>query len=689
MKKRVDDFLATFPVIPINFLTAAVTSLILIGLSFALYLRSLGFYLDDWPQLYSLVVRGTEGIKTYFLYDDRPFGWWPDLLVFRVWGTNPIGWHLTNYLLRWLVGLGVWGVFSQMWQNHKREIFWAVQLFAVFPLFNQQSMGLTFIAHWFCYVLFFLSIYLMLVAVRKPKIRVLFIVLSFTASVFNLFTYENFIGIEFLRPVFLWLALREVPKKQRVKQTILYWLPFLTLAVFYIIWRIFLMQNIRGLDTVVVTNYLTDPLGMIQTLASFVVRDLTFMVIAVWFPTIDPSTFDLSIPNLVLSYVLTILIGAIFGLLFFKRKTKEDDSSLEDRVNFRKEILVVGLLGMLFGCAPGWMVGKSVTGSELWVDRFGLPAMWAAPLVIIWIISVIGQQKTKIREFVFIILIALAVGRNFIVTNEYRLSTVWQNRVMHQLKWRAPLVKPNTAFLSNYELFTKVGVYPTSFMLNILYPNTQELVRLDYWFFTIQKYFPDSEANLVKGMDIYSGHWYSKFAGYSSDSLVLAWNSTNPHCLWILTDADRYNPAIDETTRMVLGASNLTRIVANTEISAPDTNLFGTGDRNNWCFYYETGDLARQLKDWQQAVSLYEEAVNRGYNPMHGAELIPFIEAYAHIGKADVAAKLTELAKNQNENMENYICDTWNRLAREITGDSLFNEQYKLVSEQDACQNVK
>ena len=229
---------------PFNFWSTAGVSLVLIGLSFALYLPSLGFYLDDWPQLYSLIARGTDGIKTYFLYDDRPFGWWPDLLIFKIWGTNPVGWHITNYLLRWLVGLGIWGTFTQIWSSRKREIFWVVQLFAVFPLFNQQSMGLTFIAHWFCYALFFLSIYLMVLAVRQPKYRLLLLVLAIAANAANLFTYENFIGVEFLRPVILWLALRGIPRRQRIKKSLLYWLPFLVLAIFYVVWRVFLMENV-------------------------------------------------------------------------------------------------------------------------------------------------------------------------------------------------------------------------------------------------------------------------------------------------------------------------------------------------------------------------------------------------------------------------------------------------------------
>lgn len=689
MRRKIEGLLARIPIIPINFLSTAITSFILIALSFALYLPSLGFYLDDWPQLYSLVVRGVDGIKTYFLFDDRPFGWWPDFLVFKVWGTNPLGWHLVNYLLRWFVGLGIWAIFTRIWRNHRKEIFWVVQLFAVFPLFNQQSMGLTFIAHWFCYVLFFLSLYLMLLATRETKWRIPLIILSLAASAINLFTYENFIGIEFLRPLLLWLMMRDQPKRKRIKRTILFWLPFLTLAVFYVVWRVLLMQNIRGLDPVLLSQLFKDPVNTILTLINFAIRDLTFMILAVWFPTVDPTTFDLSVPNLFYSYILAIVVGVSLTLLYINSQDDEDKLPFESSDLFRKELLLVGILGILFGCAPGWLVGKSVTGADLWVDRFGLPAMWASPLVIIWIALSIGQQRPKVMKIILIVLIALAVGKNFSIVNDYKWSTIWQNRVMSQLKWRAPLVKPNTAFLSSYELFPKVGVYPTSYMLNILYPNTQELDIVDYWFFTIQKYFPDNKIDLVKGIEIYQGHWYSKFVSNSRDSLVLGWNTTNPHCLWILTENDRYNPGIDEATRLVLGASNLERVLTDQTIPWPDENLFGNENRNTWCYYYEKADLERQNGNWQEVVDLYSEAVNLGYKPTHGAEYIPFIEAYAHIGKADEAAILTDMAKKKNENMQNYTCDTWNRLASEITNDSLFDEQYRTISERDSCQDLR
>lgn len=675
----------------VNFATTAIVSAVLIGLSFALYLPSLGWYLDDWPQLYSLVVRGTEGIKTYFLYDDRPFGWWPDLLVYKVWGTNPVGWHLTNYLMRWLVGLGIWGVFSQLWKNRKREVFWAVQVFAVFPLFNQQSMGTTFIAHWFCYALFFLSLYLMVMAVNKPRLTWIWLALALAANAANLFTYENFIGVEFLRPVILCLALRGTPKKQRIRKTLLYWLPFLALAIFYVVWRVFLMENVRGLDPVLLRNLLSKPGDTLLDLGNYALRDLVFMLVTVWYPTLDPASINLKSPSLVLAGGLTLVVIAVLVFLALWRKPAGGaERNGEEKDFFAAEAIVLGFLGVLFGLATGWLVDRSLTAPGLWNDRFGFPGMWAAPLFLVGMLQLLFRRETAARDLVLIVLIGLAVGRNFAVTNDYRWSTTWQNRFASQLKWRAPEIKDDTVLLADNELFLKMGVYPTSFMINLVYPDQQaEFIRADHWFLTLNKYFPDNVDELDDGIGIYQQHWYVKFAGWSTNSLVINWNRSGTDCLWMLTSNDRYNPVISENTRRALGASNLDSILADSDMPWPDEHLFGAEDRNTWCYYYQTADLARQQGQWDQVTAIYQQAGEAGYKSQNGVELIPFIEGYARTGQADKAAELTVLAQALTPNMRNYTCDTWNRLAEEIHGDTLFDAEYKAFSEKDMCWEVK
>ena len=95
------------------------------------------------------------------------------------------------------------------------------------------------------------------------------------------------------------------------------------------------------------------------------------------------------------------------------------------------------------------------------------------------------------------------------------------------------------------------------------------------------------------------------------------------------------------------------------------------------------------MGDWQEIVSLYEQAKERGYSPANGVELIPFIEGYARSGQADVAADLTKIAKSLTPLMRDYTCDTWNRIAKDVQNDPLFDSEYKAYSEQDLCWEVK
>jgi hypothetical protein len=92
------------------------------------------------------------------------------------------------------------------------------------------------------------------------------------------------------------------------------------------------------------------------------------------------------------------------------------------------------------------------------------------------------------------------------------------------------------------------------------------------------------------------------------------------------------------------------------------------------CYYFEKGDLDRQLGNWSEAVNLYETAVNKGFTTDYGVELMPFIEAYAREGKGDQALALTRMAAVNGAQMHEYVCDNWIRISGDIqTNDSVKN----------------
>ena len=399
------------------------------------------------------------------------------------------------------------------------------------------------------------------------------------------------------------------------------------------------------------------------------VKDFVQIVISVWYNTLEPALFDVKIPSDGIAWMLAGLAFVIMAVLFI-RLNKDKKVEKADSRSWTVQALWIGFLAVVLGAAPSWAIGRSVSAeSGIWNDRLGIASMMGASLFIMALLFALIKPTRNRVMLILALLIALATGSNFRYANEYRWSTTYQTRFYNQLVWRAPSIKPNTAILSGNELFTKMGVYPTAFAINTLYPSSNPMPQVDYWFYSIPHYFPNNYFALDEGIDIELEKWYVEFSSVSTDSLVIYWNPLEPSCMWTLDENDRYNPFISDYAREALGASNLDRIIDEEKPGSLSEDIFGPELGHGWCYYFEKADLAKQVHDWGSVVSLYEEAVNKGYNTNFGPELTPFIFGYALSGQADRAVALTDASKTMAEKMKPYLCDQWERIY-EISGNS-------------------
>ena len=190
---------------------------------------------------------------------------------------------------------------------------------------------------------------------------------------------------------------------------------------------------------------------------------------------------------------------------------------------------------------------------------------------------------------------------------------------------------------------------------------------------------------MAEGMPLSAMKWYSEYEADSRNSLVINWATGNAHCLWMLSSNDRYNPLLDTNTRLALPASNLDRIVDADNSVMQNPLAFGGEEGHGWCYYYETADLARQFQRWDKVIELYEEAKNLNLDPGNGIELMPFIEGYAHMGDLDKAMQLTIDAKSRNEDMRNFLCDNWNRIAKDIDLNPSSNYTFNEFNQEERC----
>jgi len=654
-----------------DLLRFAILSFVIVSINFLPLISKLGFYLDDWPQVYSWTVHGFEGIKQYWIADSRWFTWWIQSALFPVLGAKPLYWHILMVFLRWATSILVWLILKRIWPRQIIAITVTALLFGIYPLFAQQSSAVMFSVIWVCFALYLLSLLLMVQAYDSKKWFVFFTFTGLVIDLVGLLSYEYFLGLEFIRPFILMILINQtqLSRGKKYLKGLAQYLPWLLIELGYLIWRSFLVKIPTLRTPVIFSNLTAKPLQTIFGLIESMIKDIVQIIFATWYDTFNPTLFDIKIPSDAFAWILAAL-AFIIALTILIRLNKTGPAQESNTRSWTIQALWIGLLAVVFGAAPAWAIGRSVSAENgIWNDRMGIASMMGASLFLVALVFALVKPTRNRVVAILAVMLALATGSNFRYANEYRWSATYQTRFYNQLVWRAPSIKPNTAIMSGNELFPKMGVYPTAFAINTLYPSSSPFPSVDYWFYSIPHYFPTNYFNLDEGIEIKLEKWYVQFSSISTDSLLIYWNPMEPSCLWTLDNNDRYNPFLSDYVTEALGASNLARITNDAQHGYPPQDIFGAELGHGWCYYFEKADLAKQYQDWGSVVSLYEEATAKGYHTNFGPELTPFIYGYALSGQPDRAIEITDFSKTMAEKMNPYLCDQWENIYQ-LSGNS-------------------
>jgi hypothetical protein len=171
--------------------------------------------------------------------------------------------------------------------------------------------------------------------------------------------------------------------------------------------------------------------------------------------------------------------------------------------------------------------------------------------------------------------------------------------------------------------------------------------------------------SLTSGQTIEQPYRMDVFRGSTDQAVVLFY--TPPGCVKVV------DPVVDARLHQkpnyiaeMLPLSNLKLIQPDADPPArPPENVLGPEPPHDWCYYFEKADLARQQGDWQTVVALGDQAFQLGQNFYEAniAELVPFIEGYAHQGQWQKAEDLSLQAHQVSFRVDRMVCATWQRLA--------------------------
>jgi len=674
--------------------------LVLCLLSFSLLAPWLGFFWDDWPTIWYLHLFGPGGFKDVFAID-RPLLGYIFMLTTALLGKSALAWQLFGILTRWASALALWWTLRSLWPGNLRQVTWAVILFTVYPGFTQQPISVTYSNAWIILTAFFISLGLMIWAVRRPRWRIHLLAGSLLLSAFAMFSTEYFFGLEMLRPVFLWLVMEKESNPgplveqrsivgSRLKRILYYWLPYIGLMAVFLVWRIFLHETPRG-QVNIFGRLAADPLRTVLQLVQRVFGDVFTSSLLAWGQAFNlPGWLGSSWVEAVLIAVLCVVTAVLSWLYLSRLSDPLPASDLAQTPSnlWGRQAAGIGLLALLLGGLPFWATDLPI-GLEFPWDRFTLAMMLGTSLLLTGALVLLRSRATKLT--ILAVLVGLAAGRHFQNENVYRRDWNVQKDFFWQLTWRAPQLKPGTTVLSSELPFSYFSDNSLTAPLNWTYAPENHTREMEYLFYDIQSRLGLGLEGFERGDEIVQPYRATFFTGSTSQSLVLYY--APPGCVKVIDpQIDHRLPQKPDFISEALALSQPELIEVMSKPGArPPASILGPEPQHTWCYFFEQADLARQQGQWLRVAELGDQAFGQAPQlyPVNAPEYWPFIEGYARTGQWDQAAQLSLQAYQLTSRMSRLLCENWAGLAATTTQNDSQRAALDRVRQSLKCQNLQ
>lgn len=620
-------------------------------LAYAPLIPWLGFYWDDWPIILFIHNKQWGQLLTHFSYD-RPFSPWPFFIVGQL-GIQPLLWHFSMLLLRWLGVVSMAWALKPLWPKNPLFILYTALLFAIYPGYHVQPVPVTFATQLSTQLAFFVSLGAMGRALTTPRHAWRYGVLSILAAIVHMFTMEYFIGLEALRPVFLWLILRrELPRLtlwQTIKRILVLWTPYLLMLLSWAAWRFWLLELPSEPYPLDISS------GRVQwliRLLSVMWSDFWHGLLTVWQNTLQASFWP--------AWLAAVIAALAFSWLLVRSAEKSEQT---ETVAPRHEAVWIGLVAFFASLVPIWTTGNIISEGE-YNNRYLMAGLLGLSLLVSWLLTQV-VRSARGRAIVMVILLTLAVGNHVRNAEIYRQDWSAQRNFFWQMVWRAPNIAAGTAIITPDRITFETGEPLLGAALNALYPIRSQPPVADLW--NLELRYSHTLDPILRGetFDInYRGHI---FRSQSPDSVLMVRMAPEGGCLWTLSTYDAFNPYISEEERQVATYSNHTRILA--QGVQPDPKIFGAEPERGWCYYYQQAQLANQFGDPAAAILALTTAESRGLQPALSIEWLPLVQAHLMLAEWDLAAEASQQALADGPAAGAMLCAMWGDWQAQAPGD--------------------
>lgn len=617
-------------------------------IAYGLLLPFTGFYWDDLPFAWIAKFLGPAEFIPAFL-PFRPFLGPIFYVTTSLIPPVPLYWQFFALVIRFILALSAWWMFTQIYPNKKNIAFIAALLMLIFPGYSQHWVALTHINQELIpFIFYLLSFGYTFKALHSQKITDTIIALLL--QICGIFPTEYFFGIEGLRFLFLFFFFQE-NFLNRLKKSFKIFSPYLVIWILNAAWLIYYYRfgpynsyEVTATQSPNLIFFLTQALDAIWKTGFYIwIQSLVLIFSSIPAPA---SLLTLGLVAVSFAFLTPILI----------RSAQEE--SIEK--SFALSLIIIGLIGILLGRLPSLAANLPLTLQSSF-DRFMISMMISGSLFVIGMIELIFKnQKTKV--IIFSMLIALGIGQQFFNANIFRRDWEKQGEVYWQMAWRMPALQPKTVLLT-YEIPID---YETDLSftgpINWMYAPNYQTSDLPYiMLYTKRRVGGATLPALEKNVPIFYQYRTVPFRSSTSNAVVIYMPENG--CLRVLDpkrgDAEIY-PKLPDALHQAMQLSDLSRIIPNP--TEPAVAPFFAEPEHGWCYYFAKAELAQQQKDYPQVVRLGVEAMKLNLQPEDLNEWLVFIEGYALTGDFSTALSLSQAMLAEDAKLRKGLCTVWEQI---------------------------
>lgn len=628
--------------------------------TYGLYIPWMGFYWDDWPWIWRFHVYGSQAIRDIDVAF-RPLAGVVLWIGAQLAGTDATLWQIYNLLIRWLGSVALWWALRQIWPKRHVSLNWIAILFLVYTGFGQQFVSINSSRHLFPLITFFISIGLTAKAFHNVQHFWGLTVMGVTLSLVTMFTTEYYYGLELSRVGILGLLVHRLNGSKRSKTWAILkaWIPYLIPLIVVFAWRFAASQQVNY-EVVVTDQLATSPFQTIWSLISTALVDLWEVSCGVWvrlFSWPSPTIFG---PRKTGVYWAIVILGTLGTFLYANLPQQEPSERIWNRW-----VISLGLASILVSGLPFWATNLEVK-LTFPNDRLTLPMMLGASMMAVGLTDLIKFKWTK--NLVLALIAGFSIGVHFTNAASYQRDWETQAAFFQQLTWRTPGLEPETAILTPELPVLYSTDNSLTAPLNWIYAPEKPAANLSYGLLYIDLRLGTKITALKLGEPITLEYGPVSFHGSTSQAIVVYFDP--PACLRVIQlPYDENLPGMPDLLEAAAPLSDPGFIQADASLPAKlPKHIYRNlpPPTQQWCYYFQKADLARQAGNWERVAELGHIAFNLDDSPNRASERVPFIEAYAHTRDWDQAVDLTLEAIEIDKFMRAMLCDTWERILADL-----------------------